>query len=125
VIAAGFDGGMPKRRDSGTVLRREPAPQQSQADTRAATQGGLPSQSGSPLRAPAPVGGAPAGRPTGSSPAAPSRQPERAPAGGPQAGNGYSTIRPSESTTPAAQPARQPRQPQFDDDDLDVPDFLK
>ena len=38
VIAAGFDGGMPKRRDSGTVLRREPAPQQTQADTRAAVQ---------------------------------------------------------------------------------------
>ena len=124
VIAAGFDGGMPKRRDSGTVLRREPAPQQSQADTRSAAQGGLPSQSGTPQRTPAPVGGASAGRPTGSSPAAPSRQPERAPAAGPQAGNGYSTIRPSESTTPA-QPARQPRQVQFDDDDLDVPDFLK
>ena len=35
VIAAGFDGGMPRRRDDGTVLRRTPA-QQTQADTRAA-----------------------------------------------------------------------------------------
>src|SRR5215212_3607459 len=34
VIAAGFDGGMPKRSGEGTVLRREPA--QSQAETRAA-----------------------------------------------------------------------------------------
>jgi hypothetical protein len=34
------------------------------------------------------------------------------------------TIHPSEPA-PAAQPARQPRQLQFDDDELDVPDFLK
>jgi cell division protein FtsZ len=36
VIAAGFDGGTPKRRDEGTVLRREPKPQQTQEETRAA-----------------------------------------------------------------------------------------
>jgi len=46
VIAAGFDGGMPKRRDGVNVLRREPVAQQSQADTRAAAQrpGSLPAQ---------------------------------------------------------------------------------
>src|SRR3546814_10641847 len=37
VIAAGFDGGMPQRRNEGTVLRRQ-APQQTQEETRAATQ---------------------------------------------------------------------------------------
>src|SRR6476660_8401362 len=36
VIAAGFDGGQPKKRDEGTVLRREPKPLQSQDETRAA-----------------------------------------------------------------------------------------
>jgi cell division protein FtsZ len=37
VIAAGFDGGMPKRAHEGSVLRRTPAaPQQTQAETRAA-----------------------------------------------------------------------------------------
>src|SRR6185369_4958983 len=54
VIAAGFDGGMPKRRDNGTVLRREPAPQQSQADTRAAAQRPVPSQAPTEQRAAAP-----------------------------------------------------------------------
>src|SRR5204862_8137388 len=37
VIAAGFDGGAPRRRETGSVLRRE-TPQQSQAETRAAAQ---------------------------------------------------------------------------------------
>ncbi len=72
VIAAGFDGGMPKKRDNGTVLRREPAAQQSQADTRAAAQHGGPSVAASaPQRTASPVGSsAPAGRPTAGSPAA-------------------------------------------------------
>src|SRR6478752_3791208 len=51
VIAAGFDGGMPKRRDNGTVLRREPAPQQSQAETRVAAQRPVPSQAPTEQRA--------------------------------------------------------------------------
>src|SRR5690242_14985706 len=71
VIAAGFDGGMPKRRDNGTVLRREPAPQQTQAETRAAVQRpasswAAPSQPApaqpAPEQRPAPVGNASAGR---------------------------------------------------------------
>ena len=84
VIAAGFDGGMPKRRDGGTVLRREPRPQQTQEETRAAAP-------------------PPPGSPGPSRPARPARLLGRA-------------------VQPAAQPTRQV---QFDDDDLDVPDFLK
>ena len=38
VIAAGFDGGMPKRREGVNALRRDPVPAQSQAETRAAAQ---------------------------------------------------------------------------------------
>jgi cell division protein FtsZ len=36
VIAAGFDGGMPKRAREGAALRRPETPQQTQAETRAA-----------------------------------------------------------------------------------------
>ncbi len=125
VIAAGFDGGMPKRRDSGTVLRREPAPQQSQAETRdeasqAATRGpgqSVPQQPQQPQQpsqpAARPVAGSPAGgsvRPGGDQPGARSPQPAR-PAH-------------TQQSQPA-QPQRPARQVQFDDDDLDVPDFLK
>ncbi len=138
VIAAGFDGGMPKRRDNGTVLRREPAAQQSQSETRAAAQGGvLPSQSSAPQRTAAPVGNASTGRPTAGSPAAPTRPSEHeraaAPARSGQAGNpGQSQQGQPQYGQPqqgqpqyGTQPPRQPRQVQFDDDDLDVPDFLK
>jgi cell division protein FtsZ len=100
VIAAGFDGGMPQRRDEGTVLRRE-RPQQSQAETRAAAQQLA-------TRAPEQT---PAARPPVEQPA-PARKP--APAAAPA----------GRESAPAA-PSRQPRQVQFDDDDLDVPDFLK
>jgi cell division protein FtsZ len=121
VIAAGFDGGMPKRRDNGTVLRRETAPQQSQAETRAAARP-VPSQPAEQRPAATPVGSASTGRPTAGSPAAPSRQPEHQPAA---ARSGYQPMNPSERPAPAQQPPRQPRQVQFDDDELDVPDFLK
>ena len=80
VIAAGFDGGQPKRREEGSSLRRDARPQQSQAQTKAAVQA---------LAA-------------------------RSEAAAPDA-------RPVEPTAP--RPA--PTQVQFDDDDLDVPDFLK
>jgi cell division protein FtsZ len=101
VIAAGFDGGMPKRRDEGTVLRREPKAQQTQEETRAAAQ---------QVSSRRPEEKVPAGvqfRP--SAPAIPSTSERREPAPAPQ----------------PTQPARQPRQVQFDDDELDVPDFLK
>jgi cell division protein FtsZ len=133
VIAAGFDGGMPKRRESGNVLRREPAPQQSQAETRATAQTGtqnagrLPSQQGTPERTPAPVGSS-NGRPTAGSSAAPQRESRpHEPAGvsarpaaghnGPGGSNG--------GFTPSQPAPRQTQQGQLDDDDLDVPDFLK
>jgi cell division protein FtsZ len=114
VIAAGFDGGMPKRRDEGTVLRREPRPQQSQAETRAAAQQLAQSQQGQSSPSPSTPR---------QSPTEPAQQPRTpvpaaAPAGRESAGR--------ESGGSAPQPPRQqPRQVQFDDDDLDVPDFLK
>ncbi|MGZ4494718.1 MAG: cell division protein FtsZ, partial [Nocardioides sp.] len=116
VIAAGFDGGMPKRRDNGTVLRREPAPQQTQADTRAAAQQAASAATRAPERTPAPTGQSSApvygeGRPLPGSPAASGRPvPEERQAAVP---------------SQPQQPARPPRQVQFDDDELDVPDFLK
>ncbi|MGH3445438.1 MAG: cell division protein FtsZ, partial [Nocardioidaceae bacterium] len=103
VIAAGFDGGMPKRRDGGTVLRREPAAQQSQAETRTAA-GEVASKSPGPAAGQAGQGGR-------NSQGAASADPEP----GAAAARG----------TTASQPARTPRPVQFDDDDLDVPDFLK
>ena len=53
VIAAGFDGGMPKRRDSASQPRREPLPAQSQAETRAAA--GLRPAPGTATSAPRPA----------------------------------------------------------------------
>ena len=101
VIAAGFEGGMmPKRRDDGNILRREPRPQQTQAETRAAAQQLAPRGASA---APAPA-------------AQPARTP--VPAVAPTGGQ------PDRQSSPA-QPPKQPRQVQFDDDDLDVPDFLK
>ena len=121
VIAAGFDGGMPKRRDNGTVLRREPA-RRSQADTRAPSPAARldgRAQSGSRQRAAAagsPVGPAesPGGRLARGTRPAPSR---RARPGDPAA--------PEQPRRRRRQPAPRPRPVQFDDDDLDVPDFLK
>ncbi len=90
VIAAGFDGGAPKQRGEGTVLRSRPQPQATQEEVRAAAQA-IASQ-----------------RPTAT---AVKEKDEQQP------------------TTPPPPPPptlRQPaRQVQFDDDDLDVPDFLK
>ena len=100
VIAAGFDGGMPKRRSDGNVLRQG-QPAQTQEQTRAAAQQIA-------TKAPAPASGA--------SPSTPAQ----------------TTFAPSSAEAPAqSQAPSQPAQPrpakqvQFDDDDLDVPDFLK
>ncbi len=149
VIAAGFDGGMPKRRDSGTVLRREPAPQQTQAETRAAAQAvasqrPVPSQSQAPAqRQPAPVAqqgggytsyqqssrpagqGQPAqaqGSPAGGQGQSPSGQPAQRQ---PQSGQPLSGQGQSGQGQPSAQPSRPQRQVQFDDDELDIPEFLR
>jgi cell division protein FtsZ len=87
VIAAGFDGGMPKRRENESALRRTPQPAQTQEQTRAAAQA-LAAQKAE-------------------QPAGPSEEErESVPAGARQEHQ--------------QRPARQ-----FDDDDLDVPDFLK
>lgn len=103
VIAAGFDGGMPKRRSDGNVLRQG-QPVQTQEQTRAAAQ-----------KVAAKAGAAGSDRPEGA--ATPSTSP--AP----------TTFAPSAADAPAAPAApaqpRQARPVQFDDDDLDVPDFLK
>src|SRR5690606_35404581 len=60
VIAAGFDGGMPKRRDSGSAFNR-PLQTQTQAQTREAAQ--QLAQSGGARPAPAPANEAPAAKP--------------------------------------------------------------
>ncbi|HET7352035.1 MAG TPA: cell division protein FtsZ [Marmoricola sp.] len=105
VIAAGFEGGRPKRRDDTNSLRPRQAAQskpQSQEETRAAAravaeQRKAPEQE--PRREPVPVGA--------QRPAAPSSD------------------RPAQSSQPAQRPAPAPSRRGFDDDELDVPDFLK
>jgi cell division protein FtsZ len=132
VIAAGFDGGMPKRRDNGTVLRRDAAPQQSQAETRAAAQSAVTQNSSrvdNPARQADPVG-APrqSVRPAEQDAPAPRSQPAQPRQGGAEQGGsqqgGFQQGQTRQPQQPV-QPARQPRQVQFDDDELDVPDFLK
>jgi cell division protein FtsZ len=121
VIAAGFDGGMPKRRDTGSVLRREPAAQQSQAETRSAAQGtvGQPAPAQQPARVPQPVGSA---RPSTGATAAPVRSPEHV---GASARSGYGAFTDSPGGPSGARTGSQPAPAHYDDDDLDVPDFLK
>jgi cell division protein FtsZ len=98
VIAAGFDGGMPKRRSEGSALRPQVTPKQSQAETREV------------VKALAGDGGSPAG----------ASQPAPQPAAAPEA------QRVSTSGTTGTSGVPKPRTVQFDDDDdLDVPDFLK
>ncbi|HYO31850.1 MAG TPA: cell division protein FtsZ [Nocardioidaceae bacterium] len=117
VIAAGFDGGMPKRRDqSQPALRRdsaqEPAPpQQRSAPPQPGPQQQAPhQQAGQPQSVPQSAGGS-FPPPGGQQPGAPQQQGQPGPA------------------RPAPQPAtpqRQPRAIPFDDnEDLDIPDFLK
>ena len=87
VIAAGFDGGMPKRREHDGGLRRT-TPQQTQEQTLQAAK-------------------ALAAKTRGPESQEPAAEPEREVVG----------------VTSRQQPARP--QLEFDDDDLDVPDFLK
>jgi cell division protein FtsZ len=110
VIAAGFDGGMPKRRSDGNVLRQG-QPAQTQEQTRAAAQQlastpQAPARSEQASASPAQATFAPSTRDDRSQPA-PSQQGQPA----------------QQAQQPA--PSRPARQVQFDDDDLDVPDFLK
>jgi cell division protein FtsZ len=122
VIAAGFDGGTPKKREEGSGLRRDTKAQQSQADTRAAAAA-VATRRSEPGEAPAeavPVGEqrSPVQQGEPSQPGQEREQREPAP----------SAARPAQPAQPApteppSRPA--PRPMQFDDDELDVPEFLK
>jgi cell division protein FtsZ len=122
VIAAGFDGGMPKRRQEGNVLRQggQPAPAQTQEQTRAAAQQVAAQR----------VQQAQQAQPTLRQPAQPQQQPAQAqpqqpqPAQTQQQPGQQSGQQPAQSRPQQERP-RPTRQVQFDDDDLDVPDFLK
>jgi cell division protein FtsZ len=112
VIAAGFEGGRPKRRDDGPAMRPRPAqaPQpQSQDETRAAARA-LAEQRKAPQQ---------------SAPAQPRREPVTVGAQRPLGGSSAGV--PSGGSAPAApqRPAPSTGQGRFDDDELDVPDFLK
>ncbi len=97
VIAAGFDGGVPKRRNEGASLRKDARPTQSQQETRAA------------------AAAVATRREEGSTEASPAETKDPALAG--------ARTSPASEQAPATRPA--PRQPVYDDDELDVPDFLK
>ena len=111
VIAAGFEGGRPKRREdaSGRPRPTQAAKPQTQEETRAAAralaeQRKAPEQT--PRREPVTVGAQGA--------------PQRSYAGAPQHGTSSGA-----SSAPSSQPSTQrPTQGDFDDD-LDIPDFLK
>ncbi|HEX5985736.1 MAG TPA: cell division protein FtsZ [Nocardioides sp.] len=110
VIAAGFDGGMPKRREGVNALRRDPVPAQSQAETRAAAQAAA---NRAPQSSPAPAAG------DGARPQ-PSRQVQPA-----SATTATQQAAPAQPAQPAQPRPAQPRPAALDDDELDVPDFLK
>ncbi|MFC6153280.1 cell division protein FtsZ [Nocardioides yefusunii] len=101
VIAAGFDGGMPKRRESGATLGRPSSQASAAAAPAAPTTPAAPAQ-------PAPVAQAPATAPAAPAQPAQPSQPPAAPV-----------------AQPVAERPRVQRKVEFDDDDLDVPDFLK
>ncbi len=100
VIAAGFEGGRPKRRDEGHGLRSRPVEQpkpQSQEDTRAAARA-LAEQRKAP------------------EPAMVRKEP--VPVGAQQRSSG-------QPSQPAQRSAPIQTKPHYEDDELDVPDFLK
>jgi cell division protein FtsZ len=100
VIAAGFDGGMPKRRDANSGLRRSAAEsKQTQAETRAAAE------ELAERPTPALVGAGPGPRAEVRPDPTPSSE--------------------GEARGAVATKTRVPAQVPLDDDDLDVPDFLK
>src|SRR5687767_7165339 len=107
VIAAGFDGGQPKRRDEGASLRRDTRPTQSQEETRAAA---------SALATRREDQGTASG-------ASDKRDP--ALAGARTSPADQQATQGAQSTQPMQTPRPAPRQPVYDDDELDVPDFLK
>jgi cell division protein FtsZ len=121
VIAAGFDGGMPKRRDQRQpALRREQSGDQRGQSSHQSN--GYTSYAGSaqPSR---PATQEPPGRPAQPRQPAPEPEPE------PSYAQRSREERAAEPSRPGAAQPSQPRQPrpvEFDDpNDLDVPDFLK
>jgi cell division protein FtsZ len=108
VIAAGFDGGMPKRRQEGNVLRPS-TPVQSQAETRAAAQQVA-------AQRPATTAASQTFEPS-----RPAVQPDRPS----QPAQAQRPNQPQQAAPARQEPSRPSRPVQFDDDDLDVPDFLK
>jgi cell division protein FtsZ len=146
VIAAGFDGGMPKRREQAMSSARprpatvsaasaaasaatqappRPAPQPAAppaappgTQTAARPAGGTPSSAGLPA-APA-VGAAPAASTPGAGTTGVTGTT------GTGGGTAAGTPRPADPARPVTPVARpKPRTIEFDDDELDVPDFLK
>jgi cell division protein FtsZ len=111
VIAAGFEGGRPKRRDEGQSLRPRAAQTQkpqTQEETRAAAR-------------------ALAEQRRASEPVAPRREPVTVGAtshSGESSGATAVTSAQRPAHNPTHSPA-QPTRPTFDADELDVPDFLK
>lgn len=118
VIAAGFAEGAPPRRQQGVTRSTDVRPP-AQAPANRPLVGSSRPQSSTPTTGVGPGAGG-----QGSSPA------QRTPAPGstgPASGEAATSSRPAESSTPSA-PAPQQRPtaiPPADDDDLDVPDFLK
>jgi cell division protein FtsZ len=123
VIAAGFDGGTPQRRDNdraiGQIQGRAPQPAQPEQRPGGHGQGQAAQPAPGDQSAPAP-GGAPA---PAQSPPAPATQPAREPVREPVPSNrgGDAPGKPAREEA-----GRPPRTVTFEDgDDLDVPDFLK
>jgi cell division protein FtsZ len=100
VIAAGFEGGQPPRRQPG-IARAADLRNQNGRPTAPPQAAPAPAQAAGPAPAPAPA-------------------PQPAPVG---AGPGSAAPRPA--SQPSPQPAPRPSRPAEDDDDLDVPDFMK
>jgi len=126
VIAAGFDGGMPKKREEGGSLRRT-----AQGNGAGRAPGSAPAAGSGEAQRPPQQGGQQSPQPSQPSqqgrPAAPQQggqQPGQQQPG--QAGS------PGQGAPVGGRPAGgaqggapRPRPVQFDDDDLDIPDFLK
>ena len=117
VIAAGFEGGQPPRRQPGISRATENRP----GGARPAAGPG-PSQSGPPAQPPAPA-------PASSGPAQPQPRPATGPQPGQQPGQAAPAQQPGQPapTQAPGRPAQAPYQRgrAAEDDDLDIPDFLK
>jgi cell division protein FtsZ len=123
VIAAGFDGGMPKRRDQAQpALRREQAQPQPVASP-AAMPGPATAPYGQPQPSTSPYAPAhPAGHPAAHPAAQAAAQHAPQPAAGRPSDPGAGHVERERVTVPQ----RPSRPAQYDDpNDLDVPDFLK